>query len=231
MSKAVLPKHLREKIANLFEQGFSIIEIFDLVVDEAKQHTNSHEQLSRCILSITGRWGSVIKSTETKTEKDRSIPEIKQFDNDKHADIINGLSETMQEKEFEHSCHNIVMDILINYEGFTDIEGVNKVTGFTNPPFDFFGFRNNEPYLVEFKGSLNNFRTPGETQKRRLKELLKRIEKLNVALLQVKLRKGEYRVLYNDELNYLFDDGKRMPIEPIVEWIESRMRNINEKPL
>jgi len=119
-------------------------------------------------------------------------------------------------------CEKIVTDILEKHENFTKIKNVNNVLGFTNPPFDFFGFKNGKPYMIEFKGSLNNFNAPGETQKRRLKELLERIEDLNIALIQIKLKKSEYRIFYNDEMN-LFFDGKQMPLEPVVNWLRLQM--------
>ena len=39
-------------------------------------------------------------------------------------------------------------------------------------PFDFFGFKNGEPYIIELKCSLKYFYTPRETQKKRMQELL-----------------------------------------------------------
>jgi len=75
---------------------------------------------------------------------------------------------------------------------------------------------------VEFKGSLENLNYPGETQKNRLQELLARIEGLNVALLQVRLRNSDYRILYNDELKPLFD-GNPAPLEPIEDWLKERI--------
>ena len=78
-------------------------------------------------------------------------------------------------------------------------------------------------FIIEFKGSLENLNCPGETQKKRLQELLARIEGLNVALLQVRLRHSDYRILYNDELKSLFD-GNPAPLEPIENWLKERIR-------
>jgi hypothetical protein len=132
-------------------------------------------------------------------------PKPKQFDVDKHSESISELTENMSEKKFEKSCESVALDILRNYEGF---EGVEKGPKFQGTPFDFFGYKNGTPYIIEFKGSLNHFHTPGETQKRRLTELLKNIEGLKVALLQVKLSKGQYRIFYDDDMEILFRGRK-----------------------
>ena len=131
----------------------------------------------------------------------------------------------MNGKIFESSCEEIVVDILKNYEGFTSIESANEASSFTNPPFDFFGVKKGKPFIIEFKGSLQSFNSPGETQKRRLKELLDRIEDLNIALIQVNLKTAKYRILYNDQLSIFFD-GRKMPLEPIEKWVRQRMNKL-----
>lgn len=131
-------------------------------------------------------------------------------------------------KDAENSCEKIVTDILEKHENFTNLKNVNNVSGFTNPPFDFWGIKKGKPYMIEFKGSLNNFNAPGETQKRRLKELLERIDELNIALIQLKLKKSEYRIFYNDEMN-LFFDGKQMPLEPVEEWLRIQIGKKTEE--
>ena len=221
MPKPILPDNLRNKIRELSDKGHSTIEIFDFVIDGSAEYVDSHEQLTRCISAII-RKGSLKKQNGNSDQTDRQIPEIRHFDNRKYSHTIESLTEHMDGKEFENSCEEIVRDILGKHENFTNIENVNNVSGFTNPPFDFFGFKNGKPYVIEFKGSLNNFNSPGETQKRRLKELLNRIEELNIALIQVKLRKSEYRIFYNEEMN-LFFDGKQMPLEPVEEWLKLRI--------
>lgn len=90
----------------------------------------------------------------------------KKFDARKHKKIISQLREHMDLKKFEEMCCPIAIDILQNYEGFAKVE---KGPKFTGTPFDFFGFKNGEPYIIEFKGSLNYFNSPGETQKWRMK--------------------------------------------------------------
>jgi hypothetical protein len=148
-----------------------------------------------------------------------SIPTPKEFDNSGYQNLINSLSENMAELEFERRTEVVVYDILENYENF---RGVEKGPNFRGTPFDFFGYKNDLPYIIEYKSSLNNFNTPGETQKRRLKEILNEIAELNIALLQVKLSKGQYRILYDEELKRILDT-KKAPIEPIIDWIKDRI--------
>ena len=76
--------------------------------------------------------------------------------------------------------------------------------------------------MIELKGSLDSFNSPGETQKRRLQEILDEIDDLGVALIQVNLRKELYRIFFDDQLSILFD-GQQRPIEPIINWIRSKM--------
>ena len=143
-------------------------------------------------------------------------PKAKKFDSSRYKNIINRLTETTPGREVEKNCKEIAIDILQNYEGFERVEEGPKFPG---TPFDFFGIKNRDPYIIEVKYSLKNFSTPGETQKRRMKEILNRINNLKVALLQIKLRKSEYRIFYHDDMEILFQ-GKKAPIEPIIKWIE-----------
>jgi hypothetical protein len=226
MSKPILPDNLRNRIRELSDQGRSTIEIFDSVIDESAEYVDSHEQLTRCISAIIRKRSSG-SQIENSDYTDTHIPEIRHFDSRKYSHIIESLTEHMNRKEFEDSCEEIVKDILENNEHFTEIENANNALGFTNPPFDFFGLKDGWPYVIEFKGSLSNFNSPGEAQKRRLRELLERVDELNIALLQVKLRTSEYRIFYNDDMN-LFFDGKQMPLEPVEQWLRVRIDRIQE---
>jgi len=231
VSKLILPDDLREKIINSFQEGLSSLEIFDSVYDEAISYVDSDAKLSRCIASLKGKYTLREAAKEEKTQlipddidKDEeeievlTPPKPKTFDASAYEEIISGLTEHMSGYEFEKACHGIVMDILENYEGFKNIVDANEGEGFHNPPFDFIGFKDKLPYIIEFKGSLKNFNIPGETQKRRIKELLEKIDGLKIALLQVKLRKAQYRMLFTEHMELLFD-GKQTPIEPIENWI------------
>ena len=146
-------------------------------------------------------------------------PIAKQFDVKGYTKTIEKLDKNMSELEFERLSEVVVPDILENYENFT---GVIKGPDFKGTPFDFFGFKQGNPYIIEFKGSLNNFNTPDETQKRRLQEILTQIEGLHIVLLQVKLNESQYRIFYDEEMDLLFK-GKLAPLESIIEWIKTRI--------
>jgi len=160
---------------------------------------------------IKYHWGSSMKQKR---------PTPKSFDNSKYKETIDGLDVNMSELEFERLSEIVVPDILENYEGF---EKVEKGPDFRGTPFDFFGFKADCPYIIEYKGSLNSFNAPGETQKRRLQELMERLEGLRVALLQVKLTKAQYRIFYDEELDILFQ-GRGTPLEPIIGWLKERLK-------
>jgi len=136
----------------------------------------------------------------------------------------------MRGKEFETAYRPVVEDILTSYEGFKNIEDMNDHLAAT--PADFFALKEKQPYIIEVKGSLDVFHPPGETQKRRLKELLNELEiegiNINIALLQIKLRKGEYRICYNEQMNLYFD-GQKMPIKPVMTWLKKRIEELKQK--
>jgi len=222
MPKPILPDDLRIKIATLIDNGLSTIDIYDDIIEEAAPHAESEDQVTKCISSIRGKVTLKNKNIKTYPEKKITIPGRKTFDSKPHTDNIKQLNTVMPEKKFESLCEPVVMDILQNYEGFKLVESANNVSGFHNPPFDFFAFKGKTPYIIEFKGSLNSFNSPGETQKRRIKELMSHIDGLKLALIQVRINTGEYRIFYNNEMN-LFFDGRKVSIAPVVEWIAGKL--------
>jgi hypothetical protein len=221
MGRTVLPKSLIEEIRSLQDQGFSSMEIFDTVREEAGKIEVAGAQLGRCIAAI-GRKVSVRPVAEQSTSKKiKAFPLPKSFDTSEYKNLIKVFGKETNLKQIEKQCRPIVLNLLTQ-EGFRDVQDVNQIDDFSNPPFDFFGFKKGEPYLIEFKGSVNHFHTPGETQKRRLQQLLKNIRGLHVALLQIKLSKGEYRIFYDDEMELLFD-GPPTPLAPVEKWIRSQL--------
>ena len=160
-----------------------------------------------------------LNSAVTRSFRMIQKPIAKQFDAKGYTKTIEKLDKNMSELEFERLSEVVVPDILENYENFT---GVIKGPDFKGTPFDFFGFKQGNPYIIEFKGSLNNFNTPDETQKRRLQEILTQIEGLHIVLLQVKLKESQYRIFYDEEMDLLFK-GKLAPLESIIEWIKTRI--------
>ena len=149
----------------------------------------------------------------------RKKPAPKDFQTEKHLAIIDGLTANMKELDFEKACEAIAEDILLNYEGFDTIEPGPNLKG---RPFDFFGYKKGKPYMIEMKGSLKSFNAPGYVQKRRLQEIMKQLPELNVALLQIKLKKGQYRIFYNKEMDILFQ-GRQVPIQPIIDWLHGKI--------
>ena len=212
----MLPIELRDRIKYLFGLKKSNEEVFSLVFDEGKDYVKSDDQLRRCIISLKGK-----VDKESKSKTGIKPPEPKTFDDTPHRKIISKLYGGMPGKELEDACTDIVLDILENYEGFNS---VMQGPPFRGTPFDFFGFKDDAPYIIEFKGSLNSFHHPGETQKRRMRELMDRIDGLNVALIQirVKVKEKQYRIFYNEQLDILFH-GRKMPIRQIEKWIMDRM--------
>ena len=219
MARPKLPDSLRARIMDLFKQEYSSIEIFEKVLDEAKDYVSSHEELSRCIAGIKGKFTLSMMNVDKQKTKRPSGQRTKNFNDTPYRELIGRLHKNMPHREFESACREIVIDILRNYENF---ERVENGPNFRGTPFDFFGFKKGVPYIVEFKSSLYYFQYPGETQKRRMQELLKRIKGLNIALLQVKLEKAEYQILYNEEMDHLFED-RGVPIGPIEQWIRERL--------
>ena len=149
-------------------------------------------------------------------------PSPKKFDNSKYNEMIGKLQENMSELAFERLSEIVVPDILENYEGF---ERIVKGPDFRGTPFDFFGVKDGRPYMIEFKGSLKSFNTPGETQKRRLQKIQYDLKGLHVVLLQVKLQQSQYRIFYDEERDLLYK-GKRASLEPIVCWLTERINEV-----
>jgi hypothetical protein len=212
VAKAKLPKQLRERIKLLFRQGHTNAEIYDLVKAEGEDYVDSGKELMRCIIAIKGK----LKDAASVS---KGLPKPKSFDAEKHKEVISKIYQGMPGKELEDLCRDIVVDILLNYEGF---EGVIKGPDLKGTPFDFFGFKDGDPYVIEFKGSWNRFNLPFETQRIRLRELLERIDGLQGSLIQVSVNKEQYRILYNEALYNLFF-YPRVPLKPVEDWIRERM--------
>jgi len=147
----------------------------------------------------------------------RPLP--KNFDSSKFQKGFKDLHKNMGNLEIELQTEFLVPYILEKYEGFEKIE---KGPDFRGSAFDFLGFKNNKPYIIEYKGSLNNFNTPGETQKRRLQEILKQFDNLEIVLLQINIEKSKYRIFYTEEMEILFQ-GDKAPLKPIIDWLKERI--------
>ncbi len=148
----------------------------------------------------------------------RPLP--KEFDSSKFQDELEKLNKNMKGLEIEHRTEFLVPHILKKYEGFEKIEK----GPFKGAPFDFLGFKNNIPYIIEYKGSLNNFsNTPGEKQKIRLQEVLKQFDELEIVLLQINIKKSQYRIFYTEQVKEFFFKGTEIPLEPVISWLRDRV--------
>lgn len=148
----------------------------------------------------------------------------KAFDVRLHRPLIDSLEANMPTRQFEAASEPIVLDILANCEGFSHLERAPQVGGV---PFDYFGHRNGKPYVVEYKGSRSRFPGLAETQRRRLQELHELLPALGMALLQVNLAVGRYRMSYDSDVERLFAAEHRS-LAPVVEWLKERICEIRQ---
>jgi len=149
------------------------------------------------------------------------LPKLCEFKTTKYKNVIKKAKRIRRTREFEKLCYPIAQDILLNYERFTKIE---RGPEFTGTPFDVFGFKDGAPYIIELKSSLKQFNLPGVVQRIRMQQVQKSIRGLKIALLQIKLNTGEYRILYDKDLKHFLNKERRQaPIEPITDWIRKRL--------
>jgi len=189
--------------------------VSQFVENEAKTYVKHGKQLERCIVSIE----RIVPEIPRKRIDYPKSPEPKEFDPKQFSSTIKSLDRRTPLKKIEEKGAGIAKKILEKQEDFNDIKPGPDSAG---TPFDLFGFKNNKPYIIEMKCSLNNFNYPGEIQKKRMQELLRSIKGLHVALIQLKLKKGEYRIFYDNQMDLLFY-GSKMPLGPIEKWIKKRL--------
>ena len=119
-------------------------------------------------------------------------------------------------------CRSIGGDILNLQEGFSRLAGTEGLAAGPGAPFDFFGFRGEAPFIIKLTGAFNRFNNPGRNRVRRLIGYRAKIPGLNVALLQLRLNRGEYRLWVNEALLALAD-GPGGGADPAEQWIRARM--------
>jgi len=215
MANTILPEVIRETIKELFAKGYTRDTISIFVKAEAQKYVESDKQLMRCIVSIE----RIIPDIPKKAKAYPTTPKIQDFDPKPYSQIITKLNKRTPNKILEEQGTKIAVDILTKYEGFKKVE---RGPNFAGTPFDLFGYKRRKPYIIELKCSLNHFQYPGEIQKKRMKDLLKNIKGLHVALLQLKLKNAEYKIFYDDQMELLFY-GSKMPLAPIEDWIRERL--------
>jgi hypothetical protein len=219
---------LIKKISNLKDQGFSTGQIMDSIREEAQPSVTSESQLTRCIASIKGK--EKPESGDLEIENP-GVEILGQFDPNKYQKEIEELKEKKNSKDKEKIFDPIAKEIL-GKEGFEKIENVNKQPGekfqkengtLSSPPFDYKANKNGQKYFLEMKGSLKNFNSPGETQKRRLLDLRNYKKGTHFALLQIKLAEGIYRIRIDGALDRLLK-GRQIPLDKVKEWIVTEMK-------
>ncbi len=146
---------------------------------------------------------------------------VKPIDTRKHGPTLQRLcGPDITPLEFEQLCEPVVRDILENHEGFT---GVVRGPDFVGTPFDFFGYRDDVPRVIEFKGSRRHWNAPGRVQLERLQRILEEVQGLRAAVLQLKAEMADYRIRYGGSVTDLFPCGQA-PIEPVAEWVRRSLR-------
>ena len=215
MAKTILPEVIRDAIKELVGKGYKRDAVLKLINAEAQKYVESDKQLMRCIVSIERTVPEILKKTKTYP----TPPAPKDFDPKPYLQILTKFNRHTPNRKIEEEGTKIAVDILTKYENFKKVE---KGPDFAGTPFDLFGHKKSEPFIIELKCSLHNFQYPGEIQKKRMKELLKNVKGLHVALLQLKLKKSEYRIFYEDQMDLLFY-GSKMPLAPIEAWIRERL--------
>jgi hypothetical protein len=205
----LLPK-LRKRIKKLFLDKHDKVEIYEIVLEDALKEVNFQDEAWRCInQTIT----SVV---------DKRFPPI-EFDGSEYRGMIDDLIKKKQNKEFEKKTMFIAKKLL-KENGFKQIEDANgnKDMGFNNPPFDLFAFKNNFPYIIEYKGNKNKLNKIGPDQRSRQLRIIDKIEVLNSALIQINYKSDKYRILYNEEIDILYP-AFQIPMDSIISWIKKKI--------
>jgi hypothetical protein len=206
-----LSEPLRKKIKNLYSEGYRKEKIFNLVHDEALKEIEYEDEVWRCINRIVS--DAVLKK----------YPLI-EFDASKYSETIRQL-ETYTPKEFEIKTSWIAKEILEmnNFKKVEDANGSNDLK-FNNPPFDFFGFKNGNPHIIEYKGRKDNFARSQKDQRQRQIRILDELNTLKSALIQINFQKEKYRILYDEQIDNCYP-AFDTPMDSIKDWITSRLKN------
>jgi hypothetical protein len=216
MANTVLPEILRNDIKELLKKGYTQPAVFMFVKAAANAFIDSDAQLKKCIAQLEAAVSTFIPRKRINYPL---IPKPGYFDKKKYSDVINPLNKRTPLKRIEKAGVEVARDILETLEGFKNLEPGPTHAG---TPFDLFGYKGRKPYIIELKASLGSFNYPGEIQKQRMQNLLGNVKKLHIALFQVKLKEGEYRIFYDNQMDLLFY-AKKMPLGEIEKWIKKRI--------
>jgi hypothetical protein len=206
MTKFLPP--LKKKIRKLRSENYEIEEIFNIVLEEALEQVDSHEEAWKCVQAN-------ITSFNTR----KYAP--KQFDATKYLDDVQYLK-SLKPKKFEEETIPFAKDILKKYENFDQISDANQQLNFNNPPFDFFGFKNGSPHIIEYKGRYKQFGAIRKGQRQRQHRILENVKSLKSALIQINFREQEYKILYDNQIDDCYP-AKEIPMDSIINWIRSKL--------
>jgi hypothetical protein len=216
MAKTILPEIIRLDIRELLQKGYTQEAVLKFVKNESEGYVDSEKQLNRCISQIARS----VKNIPTSLIGYPVSPKPIAFDPQKYSDRVAGISKNTSHETIDQIGVEVAKKFLKNELDFTEVkDGPN----FVGTPFDLFGCLNRCPYMIELKTSREGFHYPGEIQKQRMRELLKKINGLHVALLQINLSGGEYRIYYDNQMDLLFY-GDKKPFDKIEDWITGKMK-------
>lgn len=108
--------------------------------------------------------------------------------------------------------------VLSGQEGVVGLKPLERVDCMAGAPFDFLGFLDGRPCLFAVKAGRKRFLPPDERLKRRLLALADRLGGVRVALLQLKLDPGRYRLIADDDLRRL-PDGFESRMAKMACWV------------
>lgn len=164
----------------------------------------------------------------------KALPDIGYFGLDEFPDLILKIhkekNKTKKENHYKVIARSIIksktlVDSIIDGPSATEMQGV---------PFDFVGMKKNDIYVIELKGSDQNFNFPSEVQLRRMEDLINQMKEkyqieLKPLLLQINLQYQIY-CLWPGEflLNRFRSTNKELgiarPIEKIMDWIREKIK-------
>jgi hypothetical protein len=217
MAQTKLPEIIRKDIKELIAKGYTQDVVRRFVKNESQDYVDSDMQLNLCIAQIARSVKDIPKSKIGYPDS----PKPNAFEPKKYSRRIANISKNTSNKIIDKIGVEVAKKLLENELGF---KGVKDGPKFAGTPFDLFGYLNKRPYMIELKTSLKSFNYPGEIQKQRMRELLKKIKGLHVALLQIKLIGAEYRIYYDNQMDMLFY-GDKMPLDRIEDWIRIEIKN------
>ena len=227
---AKLPKAMREEIMDLFDQGYSIGQIFDKVLPRidlpegilwncirslkdkatlrAKRRSEQYQLQDSPGTERQNRY-SYSKDMPSRLSILGSAYKTGFFDTGAYSDLRQKIiDQGTNYAATEQYYKQIAINILENLEGFKSIISGPSVSEHQGTPFDLFGIRDKNFAIIELKGSLRNFNLPGKTQLVRMEDLLTCLAGKNINvipyILQINLDKGIYHLWDKDGVYSLF---------------------------